>query len=451
MNVLLVIVDTLRADHLGCFGYARRTSPNIDALAASGVVCERLFAASIPTHPAFVTMCTGQYPITHGVVAHGGRSEVPRTAPWLPEVMRKNHYTTCAIDNLAESRLGFGKGYEFYIDPTRNRPLHINADNRMINDRAIPWLEQHKTERFFTMVHYWDPHTPYLPPRAYRTLFYQGDPCDPDNHSLDGMEAHPLGRMWRETWFTQLGGHITDAEYITALYDGEIRYCDEGIGKLLKTLRKLGLDENTLVVLTSDHGELMYRHKVFFDHHGLYDGNLHVPLILRHPDLAPRRVPHLAANVDLAPTVLGLCGVDIPAEMEGINLAPLIRGESDAPVRDSVVSEECTWQMKWAIRTETHKFIRAREPDFYGTPMRELYDLCTDPDELRNIADQDRETAQALEARLEAWISDKMRQNRLTEDPLARHGITLGKCWQQERAGAGHAHQPKQTEKGPIS
>ena len=127
--------------------------------------------------------------------------------------------------------------------------------------------------------------------------------------------AHPLGETWRETWFNKLGGNITDANYIEALYDSEIRYCDEGIGQLLKTLDKLGVADNTLVVLMGDHGELMYRHGVFFDHHGLYDGNLHVPLIMRGPGVTPGRIPHMTGHVDIAPTLLDLTGVEVPAAM----------------------------------------------------------------------------------------------------------------------------------------
>jgi len=436
VNVLFIVIDTLRADHLSCYGYKRLTSPHIDRLAQQGVLFERAFANAIPTHPAFTTIFSGQYPITHGVVAHGGERQAPRTAPWLPELLLKHGYTTCAVDNLAESRLGFGRGYEFYIDPMHKQTLHINADNRVINERALPWLEQHKHERFFLMVHYWDPHTPYMPPRAYRKLFYTGNPCDPANRSLEGMERHPLGKMWRETWFNQLGGHITDAEYVAALYDSEIRYCDDGVGKLLDELERWGLAENTLVVLTSDHGELMYRHGVFFDHHGLYDGNVHVPLIFRLPSMEPARVDGLVAHVDIAPTVLECCGVEAPKEFEGESLAPVLRGKVQAGARDAVVCEECTWQMKWAFRTARHKLIVARGEDFYGTPVRELYDLDADPDELRNIADVAAETAADLDARLEAWLAGKREQNGLEEDPLIAHGLTLGKRW-HERARKG--------------
>ena len=429
MNILVIAVDTLRADHLGCYGYTRNTSPNIDALAAQSVVFENLIAPAIPTHPSFVTLNTGQFSITHGVVAHGGTHGVPRQAPWLPSLMQKGGYTTSAVDNLGEWRFGFAQGYEFYIDPTRRRALSISCDCKQINSRAIPWIKQHGNEPFFMFIHYWDPHTPYLPPRAYRSLFYKGDPCDPENHSMDAMTQHPLGRTWRETWFPQLGKNITDVAYIEALYDAEIRYCDDGIGKLLQTLETLKIADDTIVVLLSDHGELMYRHGIFFDHHGLYDGTLHVPLIVRHPGLTPRRIPHLICHADVAPTLLDLAGLPPHEAMDGISYAPIMRGESDVPPREFIVSEECTWQMKWSIRTKTHKFILAREEDFYHTPMRELYDLNADPNEMHNLVEVDPERAHSMEAQLEAWIAEGMQRNGLTEDPLVAHGITLGKTW----------------------
>src|SRR5690606_28328199 len=140
LNVLLIAIDTLRADHLGCYGYGRNTSPNIDAFAAGGVLFERHFTPAIPTHPAFTTLNTGQYPITHGVVAHGGTVEVKRDAPWLPQVLQRAGYTTCAVDNLADWFASFRRGFEFYVDPGQRKVLSIKVTNRDINARAIPWL-----------------------------------------------------------------------------------------------------------------------------------------------------------------------------------------------------------------------------------------------------------------------------------------------------------------------
>ncbi len=269
-----------------------------------------------------------------------------------------------------------------------------------------------------------------MPPRAYRKLFYEGDPHGDGNTTLDGFDRHPLGRTWRETWFKQLGGNITDAAYIEALYDGAIRYCDEGVGMLLDALQTLGREQDTIVLLLADHGEMMYRHGIYFDHHGLYEGNIHVPFILRHPDLSPRRINEITAHVDVAPTILDLLDIAIPPQMEGRSLAPWLTGvadAADAPLRTSIVCQECTWQMKWALRTQTHKLILAREPDRYGTPMRELYELTSDPGEHDNIAEREADLAQDMTEQLESWVRDKMAQNNLAEDPLIAHGLSLGK------------------------
>jgi arylsulfatase len=430
VNVLLIAIDTLRADHLGCYGYPRPTSPHIDVLARQSVVFEQAFATSIPTHPAFTTILSGQHALSHGVVAHGGTRGIAHETPWLPALLQGAGYTTCAVDNLAAPLRGFGRGFEFQIDPSQRRPLGINCDNRELNARAIPWLEHHgRDEKFFLFIHYWDPHTPYLPPRAYRSLFYEGDPFDRANRSLEGMEAHPLGKMWRETWFSTLGGHVTEARYIEALYDAEIRYVSEGVQQVLDTLDRLGLTESTLVVLLADHGEMMFRHGIFFDHHGLYDGNIHVPLIIRAPGARAARVDHLVTHADVAPTILAWCGVPVPPAMDGHSLAPYLRGDAQAPLRDEVLSQECTWQAKWALRTTSHKLIMAREADFYGTPMRELYDLEADPQELRNVADDQPEVAACLEARLVTRLRDMLAARGLHEDPLLTQGISLGQAW----------------------
>jgi arylsulfatase A-like enzyme len=282
-------------------------------------------------------------------------------------------------------------------------------------------------------MHYWDPHTPYLPPRAYRRLFYEGDPYDPTNTSLDAMREHPLGQAWEEAWFKMLGGRVTDADYIEALYDGEIRFLDEGLAMLIGALEKQGLADDTLVVITGDHGELMYRHGVFFDHHGLYDGNLHVPLIVHHPSLAPRRVPQLVASIDVAPTILDFCQLETPPEMDGTALTPWLRGEREDAVRPYVVSQECTWQMKWSLRRPDEKVIVAREPDYYGTPPLEYYDLREDPDEMNNRADDRPERAAELAQELEAWLAARMAAHGLEEDPLVAHGLTLGRAWKEGR------------------
>ena len=172
MNILLVALDTVRADHLGCYGYGRATSPTLDRLAGEGARFERFYAPAIPTMPSYTTTFTGQFSITHGIVAHGQEKPLDPARPWLPTLLMTAGYTTCAVDNLGTAmRPWFARGYEFYIDPTMRSGKTHSAPCEDINARALPWLRAHANERFFLFIHYWDAHTPYLPPERYRGLF----------------------------------------------------------------------------------------------------------------------------------------------------------------------------------------------------------------------------------------------------------------------------------------
>ena len=435
MNIVAVAIDTLSARHMSCYGYHRKTTPFIDELARRSTLFETMYCCGIPTSPSFASFYTGQYPITHGIVSHGGMRPLPKEAPWFVKLLRRAGYATCAVDKLNTVEEWFTRGYEFYIDPqgptqvSQQWPVGFAQQTEWptFNRRAIPWLQSHAAEKFFLFVHYWDPHTAYMPPEEYRSLFYDGDPTDPSNHSLDGLERYPLGEAWRK-WFDELRPGITDAEYIVAMYDSEIRYVDDGVRQLLETVDELGLTDDTMVIIFSDHGEMMYRHGIYFDHHGLYDPDIHVPLIIRWPGVAEEghRVPHLVQHIDLAPTILEAAGIEIPEQMEGTSLLPYLKGEKDDPIYPYLVSEECTRMMKWALRTDRYKFILARERDYLGNPMRELYDLEEDPCELNNVYEERRDVGREMEEILEGWIQDMMKRYRLTEDPLIANGLTLG-------------------------
>jgi len=427
-NVILVVVDALRADHLSAYGYPRATSPNLDALALSGVLCESMYCAAIPTQPAFTTLHTGQEPITHGILAHGGRAELARKTPMLAEVFLSAGYTTCAIDNLMRERPWFGRGFEYVIDPSLRRILHLGVTCEELNARAVPWLRAHAAEPFLLFIHYWDTHTPYTPPDRDRNFFASdGDPTDPSNRSLEEWWRHPMGVLARDTWLQTPAGRITDAEYLVSLYDAEIHHVDRGIAELLATVDELGLSDRTLVAVTGDHGESMTEHGVFFEHHGLYETTVHVPFIARWRGHLPpgRRLSQHFQHHDVAPTLLEAAGLRPPPAMEGRSRWRTLTGEASGPGREAMVMVESTCQAKWALRAGRHKLILARAPDFYGTPPRELYDLEADPAETANLAAREPALADALEAQLEEWIARRLREQGLREDPLREHGISL--------------------------
>lgn len=427
LNLLLITVDTLRADHLGCYGYHYPTSPHIDAIAAQGARCEGMFCAAIPTHPSYTTLYTGQHPLTHGIVGHGGQARLDNAAPFLPELLLRAGHTTCAIDTLMRDRIWFGRGYEYYIDPGLRRVLRLAVSGEELNRRAVPWLRDHVAEPFMLFLHYWDPHAPYTPPERLRRLFYEGNPTDPANRSLEPWWRHPLGALARSTWLRRPEGHVTDADYVRALYDQSIFYVDEAIGELVGTLDQLGLAERTLVVIMGDHGESMTEHGIFFEHHGLYDCTLRIPFIARLPGCIPAglQLPQIFQSHDIAPTLLEAAGLAIPGAMEGESFWPALSGTQTMAGRSVAIGLECTLQAKWCLRSSRYKFILAREADFYGNPPRELYDLAADPGEQHNLVESQPELAAAMEAELEGWIAARLQTLGRSQDPLREQGISM--------------------------
>jgi arylsulfatase A-like enzyme len=403
----------------------------MDELAVESAVCDRLYCAALPTQPSFTTLYTGQHPIRHGIVCHGGDAELSKDAPSLPGRFLEAGYTTCAVDNLRRARPWLGRGWEFYIDPSIRLLLPMSVSCDEMNARAVAWLRAHAHERFFMLVHYWDPHDPFNPPERFRSLFYRGNPYDPANRSLEAWWRHPAGALARETWLRRDGGLVTDAEYVAALYDQEIRYVDEGIGLLLEAVEDIGLVESTLVVVTADHGESMTEHGIFFEHHGLYDCTLRVPFLVRWPGRVQGgvRVAQMLQTPDIAPTVLEAAGLAPPGGLDGCSFWRLLTKDEEQPGHQRVVSAECSWQAKWSLRSDRYKFILAREPDFYQNPMRELYDLAADPGEERNIAEGEPQIATEMEEELEGWIAERLRHLGKTEDPLREQGVSLKTVW----------------------
>ena len=430
-NIIALGIDTLRANHMGCYGYNLPTSPHIDAFASQGALLDKFFCAGIPTYPSFTTFYTGQHPITHGIVAHGGKAQLDDDAPFLSKVLLDGGYTTCAIDNLNRARPWFMWGYEYYIDPSVRRTLLIGVTAEELNNRAIPWVKAQAgaEDPFFLFIHYWDPHWPYTPPKKYEGMFYEGgNPTDPNKHSLEEWWETPLGGLAKNTWLRTAEGLITDADFVSALYDQEIRHLDDGLHELFTTLDESGLAEDTLVVIFGDHGESLQEHHVFFDHHGLHDAVTQVPMILRWPGVIPQgqRFSQMFQHQDIAPTIIEAAGLEIPEKMEGKSYWPLVTGKEDNGGREQIVQVECTRMAKWGLRTKDHRFILAREQDFYGNPMKELYDLRSDPDEIKNIVEAQPEQAAQMEASLEKWIAERLEALGKDEDPLTEQGVSLG-------------------------
>ncbi|MFC5452698.1 sulfatase [Paenibacillus aestuarii] len=410
MNIVFVSLDTLRASRLGCYGYAKPTSPYIDRIASQGVLFERAYAADIPTEAAHTGIFTGKLGIHTGIVSHGSSlTHLPKGGSWLPELLRREGFTTAAVDNLYQLKEWFARGYRYYINSVGGQ-RHI--DGSTVNALAFPWIREHKQEPFFLFLHYWDAHTPYLPPKEYVAPFYeQGrDPYDPANRSMDGAYNHPAYPFFKHHHYEHLGP-VTDSDYIDALYDAEVRYLDDRLRELDQLLIQEGLYEDTLLVLFGDHGESLTEHGIYWDHCGLYETTVRVPVIIRWPKrIAPgKRISGLVQHVDLMPTVLEAAGLSLnPTErIDGKSLWPVIDGAQEG-TQEAIYLSECAWQASRGVVTRDYKFIQTLDSGPYIRPMRELFDLRADAEENVNLADQLVEHADRFERQLAGWVEQQL-------------------------------------------
>ncbi|SDW13677.1 sulfatase [Paenibacillus sp. CF384] len=449
MKIILISLDTLRASRLSSYGYAKRTSPHLDQIARDGVLFEQAYAADIPTEVAHTGVFTGKIGLTTGAVSHGSElTQLPKSVEWLPNLLRSAGFTTAAVDNMYQLKEWFARGYNYYINSVGgNRWI----DGSTVNKLALPWIDQHKDESFFLFLHYWDAHTPYLPPESYIPEFYDSakDPFDPRNKSMEPAYNHSAYPFFKHHHY-DLVGQVTDTDYYDALYDAEIRYLDDRLKELDDHLAKLGIQDDTLLVLFGDHGESLTEHDIYWDHCGLYEQTVHVPIIMRWPGRMSegRRASGLVQQVDLLPTLLEAIrkeapeGIDLaklkdPAGLDGKSLWPTIAGQSEG-THDTVYLSECAWQAARGIRTDRYKFIRTYDAGPFTRPPRELYDLSVDPEEKVNLAATESALAEAFEHELEEWVQKKL-QGRL--DPLVvqleEKGLPFRRRIEQILAGAG--------------
>lgn len=409
MKVILFVIDTLRADHLGCYGYGKETSPNIDRLADEGVLFENAYPSDVPTQPSFTSMFTGQRGIMTGVVSHSRTESLSESIPYLTEILAQNGVTTAAVSTLYMMRRWFARGFKYYMNPVagiRRKLQQVDAEE--INEMALPWIREHKDEDFFLFVHYWDPHSIYRPPEPYRRLFYQGDETDPENRSLDVLRTQPVWPFIKRH-LDAMKENITDIEYVIAQYDGEIRYADDNFGELLNLLEDLGIYDETAIIFTSDHGESLGEHHFYFDHCDVYEPTVHVPLIVRCPERLPegKRVRDLVqSTLSVAPTVLDLFGLEVPKSMEGKSLIEISEGKVDG--YKEIYVNQGLWTAKRAVRVGRWKLIKTLDKSFWETPETELYDLEADPGEVRNLAEDEPEVVDRLELRMYRWLRRKL-------------------------------------------
>jgi arylsulfatase A-like enzyme len=466
-NIVVIAIDSLRADHLGCYGYGRPTSPAIDALAEESVVFDQAFAAGIPTMPSFTTLYTGLHPYRHGIVAHSGNRRLSDAILLLPQLAKERGYVTAACDNLVVQGEGrgswFARGYDHYSGflyrPFGDQSSHL-TDRALgfIHDYADPAPPRGRCSRpqrprarvlrtlgagpggpeccapsgpLFLFLHYWDPHSPYGPLPPYDTLHYE-----PGSGPVDMAEVLRIAPDYYDLFLADMRlRHPDDYAYVVAQYDGEISQVDVEVGRIVAALKEQGCWDNTIVVLLSDHGECFGEGDFYFDHHGLYDVVTRVALLLRIPGQAATRIGALVSTEDILPTLAELVGLPKPPyELSGTSLLPLLSGAARA-VRPHVILAESTRQASLALRTERWKLILpiTRDaaggalPDVYGRPRRPdplLFDLKADPAERRNLTAEQPARLEEMLGALDAWRADMARITG-EPDPIQAQGLSL--------------------------
>ena len=408
-NLLLIAVDSLWADHMSCYGYTRLTTPHIDRLALQGVLFQNTYSPHVPTTSAYASMLTGMDCFSTEVVALRHRGGLTKRVKTLPEILRKAGYNTTCVGFSGNPS---SRGFDNYLDykawgSWQERPLR-KAEN--LNEVAVPELERlaRSKKPFCLFLRHMDPHAPYLPPSPYDSMFYAGNPCDRQKRSMKPVKAFKPFRDFHLSWMPP---GITDADYVVAQYDGELAYMDACIQLLLTRLEELDLVDDTLVVLNGDHGETLDEHDCYFDHHGLYECTLHVPLMIRLPGVIPEgeQVAGYNTHQDLVPTMLQVLGVKPGLKFDGRSLLPMVRGDRVSHSADFYITE-ATWMRKHGWRTPEWKLIMALEPDFHFKPEVELYNLIEDPGETENLANRERDVVAMLKTRIEKWIAKRERE-----------------------------------------
>lgn len=399
-GIVLVVVDTLRADHLPVYGHARDTAPALTRIAADGAVFEQAISHTSWTLPAFLGLLSGSYPDRPSHQRRLGRS--------LVESLRANGRATAAFTEggYVSANFGLDLGFDRFVAGEAGVRLFsargeaapsTSAGVAQTFDEGFAWLREHADAPFFLMLHTYEVHMPYRHRRWAAELDAGSMPEQYDFRALADVRdgARAVGE--------------TEIDYVRALYDGGIRAVDEQLGRLDALLAELGLAERTLLIVTSDHGEeLGEREPRHLGVHGarLYDTLLHVPLVLRWPGRVPAgvRVASQVRLVDVLPTALDYAGVAAPDGLDGRSLAPLIEGREsgDRPAFAEVYRPNSDSVGRLAMRDEGFKLIVNTPPLDPGEPPAELYAVASDPGERENRADHEVERKEALQSALRA-------------------------------------------------
>lgn len=442
-------IDTLRADHLGCYGYHRGTTPNIDAVAARGVRFTNLYASDVPCLPSRTALVTGMYGIRNGVANHGGaaadlagegagRGFFSRFASGsFPGVLLRAGYHTASISSFP-LRHGAPWWTSGFLE-TMNLMRGLGAERAdEVLPGALDWLERRGgADQWFLHVHLWDPHTPYNAPEGFGNPF-ASDPVpawhteEVRRRNWDRPGPHSAQEPWgfrpdewgppppRQPWNLATG---EDVKRMFDGYDVGIRYADEAVGVLCSKLADLGVLDETAVWISSDHGEAFGELGVYADHQAADQATAHIPGVLSWPGLPAGRQDGLHYHLDLAATVADLAGGRLPRHWDGRSIRADLETGSAAAGRDHLVLSQGAWTCQRAVRRADHLYLRTWHDGYHAAwPEEMLFDVARDPHEQHDLAAApDPGAVRVLEtcrALLGDWTSEQVARSYAPRDPM---------------------------------
>lgn len=434
MKAVVIDIDSLRPFNMGCYGYSENTTPNIDELVKDSVVFENAYAASTPTLPSHANILTGRYSVSTGIVSHYAEDQVMnRPESWsfekkkdwngdlsewwgFPELLFRNEVETLAVSSLPRKPVPwFGKVWNQMVQPEGEQELDgmfstVKAEE--VADHSTGLIKENSEEDFLLYSQFWDTHVPYNSGEKFKEAKLPAYPTE------EQIEEHREWDKWRSASEVEVENR-EDLREVVSDYNAQIKYTDRHVGRIIEELRAQGIYEETLVIVTADHGEEFGEHGLYQEHGNVYETTQRVPLIVKPPrkDSGSRK-DELVTNADIAPTIADFFDLEEPGKWQGRSLKPMIEGKNPE-WRSAVVLDHGLYTVQRAIRQGKWKLVKTLHPGFWNSEILEfqLFNLEEDSWEQENLSGKYPAKVEQLKEKMDAWVEANLD---LEEDPLEK-------------------------------
>jgi len=462
MRILYFDLDCVRPDHLGCYGYNRPTSPNIDRIASEGMHFNHYYCASSPCLPSRSGMYSGRYGIRNGTISnHGAGAKFhidtsdymgpkPENELFSRQLRRHNIDTYCFSTFADRHNVWWWQtGWTEYHTPNLKGGLDSAGE---VNEKVLPWLEKNEEkDDYYLHIHYWDAHRNYKqdPSWAEPLKDYPVTQAWPDDDAINRHQKvtgrfsagnQPYvdsegNRSKNKSPYELMSDTVSsreDFEQMVTGYDAMIRYVDHHIGLVLDVLKKQDLLEDTVIIVSADHGDAFGEHGIYTDHVNVDECIHRIPLVVRWPGVTPQDSTNdsFMTNVDFAPTICGLLDIPAPGQWDGKSYQTNLEGKDNGEDRNFIVWDSALYCVQRAVRTKTHLYIRTYDSSEYNNWQdEELYDIESDPFQTNNLVNTDPDTVKQCREIMATWVAEQKAKQGFVSDPivevLKERGLTI--------------------------